>query len=112
MALGCGSHLLLRAGDGLLIEIHLEPVILVPADEEPDVGLAVEAVLVDLAEDATRRHDVEQTDDYARVLTTEIAHRVRGIGEEALTGDDLDAGLLAARLQVLDRLCWDGEKDD
>lgn len=69
MSFGGHSHLVLRAGDALLLQIDLEPVVLVPAYEEPHVGLAVQLLVIELAEHPSRGHDVEQADDYPRVLT-------------------------------------------
>lgn len=70
MPLRSHSHLLLRAGDTLLFQVDLEPVVLVPAYEEPDVRLAVQLLVIEFAEHSSRGHDVEQADDYPRVLTT------------------------------------------
>lgn len=69
VSLRCHSHLLLRAGDALLFQVDLKPIILVPADEEPYVGLAVQFLMIELAEHPSRGYDVEQTDDYPSVLT-------------------------------------------
>lgn len=69
VALRRHAHLLLRAGDALLLQIDLEPVVLVPAYEEPHVGLAVQLLMIELAEHPPRGHHVEQADDYPRVLT-------------------------------------------
>lgn len=70
MSLRSHSHLLLRAGDAFLFQVDLEPVVLVPAYEEPHVGLAVQLLVIELAEHPSRGYDVEQADDYPRVLTT------------------------------------------
>lgn len=69
MSLRSHSHLLFRAGDALLFQVDLEPVVLVPAYEEPHVGLAVQLLVIELAEHSSRGHDVEQADDYPGVLT-------------------------------------------
>lgn len=73
-------------------------------DEEPHVRPAVQLLAVHLAQHAARGHHVEQADDNPGVLAAQISHRIGRIGEERLARDDLDGGLLAAVLQVLDRL--------
>lgn len=70
MSLRSHAHLLLRAGDALLLQIDLKPIVLVPTYEEPHVGLAVQLLVIELAKYPPRGHHVEEADDYSRVLTT------------------------------------------
>ena len=70
VSLRCHSHLLLCASDALLFQINLEPIILVPTDEEPHVGLAVQLLMIELAEYPSCGYDVEQADNYPSILTT------------------------------------------
>lgn len=75
-----------------------------PTNEEPHVRASVQLLAVHFAQDAPRGHHVEQADDNPGVLSPQIAHRIGRIGEERLSRDDLDGRLLAAVLQVFDRL--------
>lgn len=70
-------------------------------DEEPSVGLPVELLPGELAEHPPGRDDIKQSDDDASVLSLQIPHGVRRIGEERLSGHDLDARLRAPCLQIL-----------
>lgn len=69
MSLRRHTHLLLRASDTFLFQVDFKPIVLVPAYEEPHVGLAVQLLVIELAEHPSSRYDVEQADDYSRVLT-------------------------------------------
>lgn len=73
-------------------------------DEEPHVGATVKLLPVHFAQHTPGGHHVEQADNDAGVLAPQIAHRIGGIGEERLSCYNLDGRLLAAVLQVLDRL--------
>lgn len=96
MALSGLSHLLFGANDALLVQVDLEPIVLVPTDEEPHVALAVQILQVDLAQDSSRGDNVKQTDDYPGVLAAKIPHGVRWIGEETLPRDYFNSGIFTA----------------
>lgn len=67
------SHLLSCAVDFLLCQVCLVPVILVPANKEPDVVSTVEFLLVHLTEHSASGNYVKQSDDNARVLVISIS---------------------------------------
>lgn len=73
-------------------------------DKEPDVWFSVQALFVDFAEHSSSGDDVEEADDDARVLTPQVANRVRRVGQERLPRHDLNAYALAVRLQIFHRL--------
>lgn len=73
-------------------------------DEEPHVGATVQLLSVHFAQHPTGGHHIEQADYNPGVLAPQVAHRIGRIGKERLAGDDLDAGLFAAILQIFDRL--------
>lgn len=72
-------HLILRTRDSLFVQVHLEPVVLVPPDEKPHVTFPIEVLVIQFAKNSPRGHHVKQADDDPGVLAAKIPHRVGGI---------------------------------
>lgn len=101
VALGRLFHLFLGTGDVLVLQINLVPIVLVPPDEEEDIGPAEQVLLVQFTQHTTCGDHVEEAYYDPGILSSQVSNSVRGIGEERLPCHDLNPGLLATVLEVL-----------
>lgn len=73
-------------------------------NKKPDVRFSIQLVFVNLTEDSSRGHDVEEADYDPRVLSAEIAHCIAWIRQKRLSGYYLYARLLTVCFQIFDGL--------
>lgn len=77
-------------------------------NEEPHIRPAVQVLLVHFAQHPSSGHHVEQANDDASVLASQILDGVRRIGQERLSCDDFDARFFAPVFKVFDGLGIEG----
>ena len=106
MSFGRFFHFLASALNIFFLQVlfTVEPIILVPANEKPDVLFAIHLIFVDLAENLSGGLGVKKADYNASVLSLQIGHGSLWVAQKTLARGNGDVGQLGARFQVIQGL--------
>ena len=106
MSFGRFFHFLASTLNIFLLQVlfTVKPIILVPANEKPDVLFAIHLIFVNLTEDLSGRLSVKKADNNASVLSFQIGHGSLWVAQKTLARGNGDVGQLGARFQVIQGL--------